>query len=163
MDDQGDRPNARTPQLDDLARICRSLNERGARYILIGGFAVVAHGLVRTTKDIDLLVDDSPENVSRLKEALGILADNAAAEISDEDIRNYEVVRVADEIVVDLIGRACGLTYADAAADAESLEIEGVAIPVASIPTLIRTKKTPRPGDAADREYLEKVLREKGP
>ena len=41
MDDPHDRPYAREPQIEDLARICRALNETGARYVLIGGFAVI--------------------------------------------------------------------------------------------------------------------------
>jgi hypothetical protein len=100
---------------------------------------MIAHGLVRPTKDIDLLIDDSPENVSRVKKGLGILADNAAAEVADDDIRSYTVVRVADEVVVDLMGRACGLDYAAVVADAETMELQGVAVPVASAQTLIRT------------------------
>lgn len=67
MDDAHDGPYAREPQIEDLVRICRALNEAGARYVLIGGFAVIAHGGARTTKDIDLLVDASSENVTRIK------------------------------------------------------------------------------------------------
>ena len=67
-------------------KICGSLNEHSARYILIGGFAVIAHGGGRTTKDIDFLVDSSPDNIARVKIALGILQDNAAAEIEDGDV-----------------------------------------------------------------------------
>jgi hypothetical protein len=50
VDDAHDGPYAREPQIEDLVRICRALNEAGARYILIGGFAVIAHGGARTTK-----------------------------------------------------------------------------------------------------------------
>jgi len=57
MDDHHDGPHAREPQVEDLAWWCASLNSAGARYVLIGGFAVIAHGASRTTKDIDLLVD----------------------------------------------------------------------------------------------------------
>jgi predicted nucleotidyltransferase len=67
VDDAHDGPYARAPQLEDLVRICRALNEAGARYILIGGFAVIAHGGARTAKDIDLLIDASSDNVSRVK------------------------------------------------------------------------------------------------
>jgi hypothetical protein len=71
---------------------------------------VIAHGAGRYTKDIDLLIDDAPENVVRVKRAMSVLADNAAADISETDIREFVVVRVADEILVDLMGRACGLS-----------------------------------------------------
>lgn len=107
MDDAHDGPYAREPQIEDLVRICRALNDERARYILIGGFAVIAHGGVRTTKDIDLLVDASPENVTRVKQALRILEDRAVDEVADTDVARYTVVRVADEIVVDLMALAC--------------------------------------------------------
>jgi hypothetical protein len=68
---------------------------------------------------------------------------------------------VADEVIVDLMGRAGGLSYAEAARDAEVLEREGVRIPLASPATLIRTKDTHRPQDAIDRAFLEGVLRER--
>jgi hypothetical protein len=161
VDDEDVDRNARAPEPDDVIRICRALNESGARYLLIGGFAVVAHGAGRFTKDIDLLVDDAPDNVVRVKRALSVLADNAAAEVADGDLQRHVVVRVVDEVVVDLMGRACGLSYADAARDAEALERDGVRIPVASPATLIRTKNTPRPQDATDRAFLEGVLRER--
>ena len=159
MDDPDDDRYSRAPEPDDVVRICRALNEAGARYLLIGGFAVIAHGAGRFTKDIDLLVDDSPGNVARVKQGLAVLADNAAAEVGDEDVRQHVVVRVADEVVVDLMGRAGGVGYEEAARDAELIERQGVSIPVASPRTLIRLKDTPRPQDALDRAYLEGVLR----
>ncbi|MBI4263110.1 MAG: hypothetical protein HY657_01935 [Acidobacteria bacterium] len=70
----------------------------------------------------------------------------------------YAVVRIADEIVVDLMARACGIEYREAAQDATNLTIADVVIPVASLSTLIRTKDTIRPSDAADRRYLEELL-----
>jgi hypothetical protein len=77
VDDAHDGPYAREPQIEDLVRICRALNDANARYILIGGFAVIVHGGARTTKDIDLRVDASPENIVRVKQALRILEDHA--------------------------------------------------------------------------------------
>lgn len=87
-----------------------------------------------------------------------MLEDQAARDVGADDIRNYSVVRVADEIVVDLMGRACGLSYSDVAEDAEEIELEDVAIPIASKRALIRTKDTFRPSDRADREFLEQRI-----
>jgi predicted nucleotidyltransferase len=154
VDDSDDGVYSRAPTIDDVARISRALSEAGARFVLIGGFAVIVHGSGRTTKDIDLLVDPSPENVARVKQALGILPDNAVAEIDDGDVEKYQVVRVADEVIVDLLGQACGVTYEHAAADAEEVSIGSVQVPVASKQTLIRTKQTIRPSDHGDCEYL---------
>jgi hypothetical protein len=112
----------------------------------------------RTTKDIDLLVDASPDNIARVKQGLRILEDRAVDEVADSDVARYAVVRVADEIVVDLMARACGIEYAEAARDVTYVTIGDVVIPVASLATLIRTKDTVRPSDAADRRYLEELL-----
>ena len=99
--------------------------------------------------------------MARVKLGLAVLADNAASEVAEDDVQRHVVVRVADEVVVDLMGRACGLTYAEAARDAETIERGGVVIPVPSPATLIRMKDTPRPQDAVDRAFLEGVLRER--
>ena len=47
MDDPDDRGESRAPQLQDLLDLCQSLNREGARYLLVGGFAVILHGFVR--------------------------------------------------------------------------------------------------------------------
>ena len=161
MDGPDDAPQARAPEPEDLARICRSLNASGARYLLIGGFAVIAHGAGRFTKDIDLLIDDQAENVALVRRALSILTDNAAADVGDNDLRTYVVVRVVDEIVIDLMGRACGVAYQDVEDDIEHHQVLGVDIPVASPAALIRMKDTFRPQDAEDRRFLESVLEER--
>jgi hypothetical protein len=155
VDDAPDRLYTRAPEFEDLVALCRALNREGVRYLLIGGFAVILHGYVRGTKDIDLLVDPSPENVRALKRALAVLPDNAAAELADDEVERYPVVRVADEIVVDLMRAACGIGLTEAlAAGVQEFTLEGVRIPVASKPLLIRMKATVRPSDAADVEAL---------
>lgn len=157
MDQDEDAPEVRPPTIDDVRRVCRALEEAGARYVLIGGFAVILHGGHRTTKDIDLLVDPSPDNVARLKQALSVLEDDAAGEIGLEDLRTYSVVRVADEVMVDLLAAACGVTWSEAHSSAQRIDLDGTPVIVADRKTLIRTKQTIRPSDAADRAWLEAV------
>lgn len=155
MDDQDDRGYSRAPELEDLLRLCQALNAEGVRYVLIGGFAVILHGFVRATKDIDLLIDASVDNVQRLKRAMAVLPDNAIALIADDEVEKYQVVRIADEIVVDLLKNACGVDYARAyAGGIEIKTIDGVPIPVGRKELLIETKQTVRPSDAADVQFL---------
>lgn len=52
---------SREPTVDDLRNLCRALNARQARYVVIGGFAMAAIGYNRRTMDIDLLVDVTGE------------------------------------------------------------------------------------------------------
>lgn len=161
MDPSLDGEVSRAPTAADLGRICAALNASGARYVVIGGFAVITHGFARTTKDIDLLVDPSPENIERIRTALAILPDNAAAQVGLRDLLDYSVVRIADEVIVDLLGSACEITYEQAIRTAETFEIAGTPIPVASPATLLLTKRTVRPSDATDRAFLERLEQER--
>lgn len=162
MADPPDGDYSRAPELEDLVELCGRLNAAGVKYVLIGGFAVILHGYVRGTKDIDLLVDASRENVERIRKALSYLEDNAVAEVGDDELARYAVVRVADEIVVDLMARACGIDFEQASREGgvQTVDIEGTPVPVATIPMLIRMKDTVRPSDAADVEYLRLRLSE---
>jgi hypothetical protein len=155
VDDQDDRGYSRAPELEDLLRLCKALNAENAQYVLIGGFAVILQGFVRGTKDIDLLVEASPENVRRLKRAMAVLPDNAIELIADDEIEKYGVVRIADEIVVDLLKSACGVDFARAAdGGIETKVVDGVPIPVARKELLIETKQTVRSSDATDVQFL---------
>jgi hypothetical protein len=140
-------PEARPPRLSDLVALCRRLNEAGTRYVVIGGMAIIQAGFVRATEDIDLLVDVTRDNVAALRQALLSLPDRAVEEMADDDIERYVVVRVADEIVVDLMKAACGIEYAEAAGMVEQIIIDGVSIPFASPALLWRTKQTMRDKD----------------
>lgn len=163
MDDPQDGSYSRAPELEDLVELCKALNAEKVKYLLVGGFAVILHGSVRGTKDIDLLVDTSVANVQALKRAMAVLPDNAIAMVADDDIGKYQVVRVADEIVVDLMAAACGIDYAQAmASDVETFQIEDVEIPVASKPLLIRMKDTIRPSDHSDVAFLRVLIEEEG-
>ena len=55
-------PAPRTPEEDDIVRICAALNAEGALYIVVGGVAVNQQGFLRATEDIDLLLEDSKQN-----------------------------------------------------------------------------------------------------
>lgn len=155
MDDSDDREYSRAPELEDLLKLCKALDAEGVRYVLIGGFAVILHGFVRATKDIDLLIDASIENVQRLKRAMAALPDNAIALIADDEVEKYQVVRIADEFVVDLLKTACGVDYARAAEGGIEIKIvNGVRIAVGRKELLIETKQTIRPSDAADVQFL---------
>ncbi len=84
-----------------------------------------------------------------------VLPDNAAALISDDEVEKYQVVRIADEIVVDLLKNACGVDYTRASQGGiETRVVEGVPIPLARKELLIEMKQTVRPSDAADVQFL---------
>jgi hypothetical protein len=118
------------------------------------------HGMLRATADIDLLLESSRENQEKVLRALEILPDKAVREVKENDLDDYTVVRVADEIVIDLMLAACGVTYEDASNEIETREVHGVSIPFASAKLLLRTKQTYRDKDIPDRIFLERKLQE---
>jgi hypothetical protein len=152
----------REPTLEDLVNLCRALNAATARYVVVGGFAIRAAGFVRRTMDVDLLVETGPDNEARVIQGLLVLPDRAARELQPGDVAEYGVVRVGDEILVDLMRSGCGVEYAEAIRDAVIREIEGVPIPFASPATLWRMKQTVREKDIPDRLFLRQLLASQG-
>jgi hypothetical protein len=130
--------------------------------VVIGGFAIIHHGFPRFTYDIDLLIETTPENEARVIEALLILPDRAARELKPGEVGEYGVVRVGDEVLVDLMQSGCGVTYRDAIKDAVVELVDGVQIPFASVPTLWHMKQTVREKDAPDRIFLRELLTSQG-
>ncbi len=146
---------SRAPTEGDLVSLCRTLNELGARYMIVGGFAVIYSGYARTTTDVDLLMDVDLDNEAKVYEALALLPDKAVLELQPGEVSQYTVVRVADEITVDLMKSASGIDYAEAAKDMVIRRVGDVDIPFASPRLLWRMKKnTHREKDRADLLFL---------
>ena len=148
----------RPPKETDLVTLCRALNAQGARYIVVGGRAVIRQGYVRATDDIDLLLDSTPQNIENVRNALEILPDKAIREMQPDDLANYTVVRVADEILVDLMLSTCGISYEEAKDEIEWMEVEEVPIPFATAALLLKMKQTGREKDMLDRMFLERKI-----
>lgn len=152
---------SRPPTLLDLVSLCRELNSRQARYIVIGGMAMIQHGFVRATEDIDLLVAVDRENEEKVIESLSTLPDQAAQEIQPGEIDQYEVIRIADEVVVDLMKAACGVKFEQARDRIQWVEIEGTRIPFASLELMQELKQGLRPKDKMDLDFIRALLEKK--
>jgi Nucleotidyl transferase of unknown function (DUF2204) len=153
----------RDPSLEDLVELCRELNFRGARFVIVGGFAIRAAGYARHTGDVDLVIAADLENEARVFQALETLSDKAVKELDPGDVSKYLVVRVADEILVDLMASASGIDYAEASKSVVVHEIGGVPIPFASPELLWRMKcHTRREKDAPDLLFLRKWFEARG-
>jgi len=150
---------SRIPTVEDLVALCDNLNRHEVRYVIIGGFAVIHFGYIRATGDIDLLVDNSPDNMDRIRKALSYLPDGQVQDITDDDLVQYSVVRVCGEITVDLLGRACDVTYNHAKGHISIDIINGVRIPYLKPELLIETKLGIRPKDIQDRNFLQQLLK----
>ena len=120
------REVTRVPNDADLISLARELNRLGVAYVVIGGFAINRLGFIRATEDIDLLIARDLANQALVKQALDILPDRAIRQLGDEDIAQWVVVRVNDDITIDLMTEACGVRFEDTVGGTEIAEIDGV-------------------------------------
>ena len=130
--------------------------------MIVGGFAVIHAGHTRATFDLDILLDSDPHNTRLALDSLMILEDGAAGSVEPTEIAEYTVVRICDEITVDLMASACGVTFEEAKGEIIWHEIQGVPIPFASPKLLWWTKQTYRDKDAFDRSFLAELLTKQG-
>jgi hypothetical protein len=128
----------------------------------VGGQAVRLNGFLRATEDVDLLIRPGRENGARVKRALDFLAsarelDPAWFEAQGDEVEN---IRVADDLIVDLLFAANGETYESVQPFVRSIVIEGVPVRVLNIDGLLRTKTQTREKDILDRRMLERIKRD---
>jgi len=149
---------ARPATLEDLKRLLAALHAERADYLLIGGYALIAHGFARATVDIDLLVPAHRDAAAPIQRALLVLPEKAAAAITPEWFEEGEGIRVGDDIVVDLVFRTCGETYESLRPFEEVFEIDGVPVRTVNLEGLLRTKQSARGQDVTDRMAIERAL-----
>jgi predicted nucleotidyltransferase len=149
---------SRPATLEDLKLLLRSLNEHGADYLLIGGYALAAHGYQRATIDIDVLVPGTVASGQRIKEALMVLPDQAAKYLEPEWFEEGENIRVADAIIVDLLLNANGPSFDTLCHNAETIDLDGIPVKTISLEGLLLAKQTMRDKDAMDRILIERAL-----
>lgn len=150
---------SRPATLEDLKALMRALNDQGAAYLLIGGYALFAHGYHRATTDIDVLVPATKEAGRKIREALMALPDQAAKDLDPTWFEEGENIRVADAFVVDIMLNACGETYETLKPYAELVDLDGVPIRTVNLEGLLLTKQTTREKDVADRVILERAVK----
>lgn len=159
MDGEGNQGLTRPPGETDVVSLARELNRLGVAYVIVGGFAINRLGFVRATEDVDVLISKDRANQALVKKALEILPDKAIRELGDEDIAQWVVVRINDDITVDLMTEACGVTYEEAKSGIEMEVIDGVPIPFASAELMLKMKQGSRDKDAWDRSFLQQLIR----
>lgn len=150
-----------SPPQEPLTRVCQLLNRHGANDLIVGAQACILHGLVRTTADVDILIEEDEGNYRRVIAALAEVEDGAAAELTPADLAENVVVKIADEVEVEMSRRAGKVSYADAKNTAQWRETDGVRIPVVSLEMLIASKETYRELDRLDLLRLQEIIQKR--
>ena len=147
----------------DPVRLARALNHAGARYLVIGGFAVIVHQYVRATEDTDLLIPADADNVAPLRLAFSEL--EARVRHTGEPPTEAEFAVAAHLRLDTSAGTVDLIREGDPPLDFGSgldgrldVELDGVKIPVAGLPLLTRLKRLAnRPQDRVDLDELERI------
>jgi hypothetical protein len=147
----------------DLAGVVADATAAELPHVVIGGFAVIAHGYPRATRDSDLLVPDGPEADAAIGRFLELAQAKRFADdkkLTDDDVRDAHHLRVDTRHgVVDIMrGGLPPLDYETVAAGALTASLRGSAVRVAGLPSLVGFKRLAgRTQDRADLEALERV------
>jgi hypothetical protein len=134
-----------------------ALSAEGAEFLIVGAYALAAHGLPRATGDLDIWINKAPENVERVWKAL--LRFGAPLDALEPlDLLKPDLVfqiGVAPQRI-DLLTSIDGLNFGQAWPDRVDTEVAGLRIPVISRAHLVRNKRASgRPHDLADVAWLE--------
>lgn len=131
-------------------------------YLVIGGWAAIAHGLPRTTLDVDLYIRPTPENASKLILALGKIGFGTAKELAPREILSRKAFMFADQIRIDIFTEPWGLTDFNACySRRRETEFESIRIPFVGLEDLIKTKESGREKGQADLKALKEIDRER--
>ncbi len=142
---------------EDYKDILLALADEKVRYLLVGAYALAAHGYPRATMDIDIWVMPSSQNADAVMRALrrfGAPLHNLTKEDLQKDGTIFQIGVAPRRI--DLITTASGLKFEETYRRSLCVSIEGIEVHVPSIDDLIRNKMASgRTTDLADAEVLE--------
>jgi hypothetical protein len=145
----------------DFIDLLVELYEAKAEFLVVGGWAVVLHGHVRGTDDLDIFVRPTRENSLRVTDALNafgapLQAHGVGVEhfAHEGDAYRFGVAPLKVEVLTQI----SGVTFDEAATNSGAFDLEGRQIPFIGKDALIQNKKAAaRYKDLADVEELERL------
>ena len=147
---------------DELLNFWQSLNNNQVKYIMVGGFATRFHGFNRNTDDIDIWLDDTPQNRKNLRKSFKELGYGDFPSIETmEFVPGWTSFYIGQAIELDIMTTMKGLegyTFVECMDIASIADLDGIIVPFLHINQLIANKKAVnRPKDQIDVLELEKI------
>lgn len=144
---------------DDFKDLLAVFEASQVKFVLLGGYAVSFHGRPRSTKDIDLLVEVSSENRTRVADALDHFGAPAVVVDGARQLRKDQVLYFGvSPLRVDILGSASGIEFAPVYERAVQTLIDGVNVRVIALEDLITNKlASGRPQDLEDVRSLREL------
>lgn len=143
----------------EFEKLLADLATNDVAFIVVGGLAVAFCGYVRATEDVDILIDASTPNVTRLLTTLENFGDGAAAELSPSDFTMEEgAIRIVESFPLDVFTQMSGYTYENLIPKTTLRDVNGGQIRHLNPEGLILLKKDSlRPKDQIDVEALRRL------
>ncbi|MHC4955112.1 MAG: nucleotidyl transferase AbiEii/AbiGii toxin family protein [Planctomycetota bacterium] len=147
----------------DFADFLAALNKEGAAYVVIGGMAVLALIPYRTTRDLDILIEPTPDNAAKVREAVRKWG-GFEPEFAVEDFLSGDILSFGGLLRVEVHSAVPGVTWDQVWANRIAGELRGVQAYFASLDDLIAMKEaTGRPEkDRPDVLRLRRLRKERG-
>lgn len=141
----------------DFKEFIESLNDNQVRYLVIGGYAVALHGYPRYTKDIDVWIDISAENASRMVQALAQFGFASLGLQADDFLAPHQIIQLGyPPNRIDIITTPPGVEFAECYTQRVDVEIDGVWVKFIDLENLKKSKRASgRLQDLADIENLQ--------
>lgn len=145
----------------DFRDLLRALSDAGARFLVVGAYAVSFHSEPRATGDLDIWIDPVPENAARVYRALAAFG-TPLSELSESDLTTPDLVfqiGVAPRRI-DIMTSVTGVGFEEAWPTRAEARYGDVGFPVIGIDALIKNKQAlGRPRDVLDLELLRRHRR----
>lgn len=142
----------------DFRDLLRALSDAGARFLVVGAYAVSFHSEPRATGDLDIWIDATPDNAARVYRALTAFG-APVAELSESDLSTADLVfqiGVAPRRI-DIMTSITGVRFEDAWRDRTQASYAGVDFSIIGIDALMENKRAlGRPKDLVDLELLRR-------
>jgi predicted nucleotidyltransferase len=139
----------------DFKEFIELLNKNNAKYIVIGGYAVVYHGYVRSTNDIDIWIDIRKDNIKKVIKALDQFGFSSLG-IKEADFSPNQIIQLGyPPNRIDLITTPAGIDFETCYESKEQVTIDHISVNIIDFENLIKSKKASnRTRDLADIEEL---------
>ena len=140
----------------EFKRLLSGLRSESVEYLVVGGYAVIYHGYVRTTGDLDIRVKPSPENAAKVEQAIRSLDFNPPGLRAEWFTRKGSVLRIGQEpLRFDIINDIDGVNFAECFERRAVANLDGIEVNFINLPDLKKNKKSAgRNKGLADLDYL---------
>lgn len=156
--------NSAVAELDlpvDYRDLLHEFVDGGVAFVLVGGWAVAAHGHPRATDDLDVFVEPTQENAERVYAALErfgapLRLHGVTAGLFAREAYGYRIGR--KPMLIEILTGIDGVTFDEARRDALEVTANELVIPVMGRAALLKNKRAAgRAKDLADLEALERA------